>query len=485
MSRLFRLTILILGICLILMALIIIAFPQEDMGVSELWAVVEPYNHNTPGIYIQNQQTGRTINMVHGPAGEIVGWSNDGRTVIYTDSNICGEGGCFPDGSLYAASLTSGEPRLLGELRLENRPVNRSHTGRWYAQINGYNELILIREDGLERRFLTQLPSKLDEIWYSYWSPDDEWLYVAFGLSYQSRLRQSPLIMIFRTRPDDGVLQPVANFDGIVGHSFHVGDDWLLLLGNDSETDSNLLIRMRPDGSERSDGVEISGDLVELDYWVASSGSIFGFSRGFFRKPLYQIDVETGQAVPLILGPDGQALPSRDQLELSPSRRYLAGLFADDSSERFREEGDWVVMDGSGDILLQHPIQWCERLGTFWVNESAYVGESLNDEKCRLLQYRPGDETPTIAQEFPTGSEDFRVVSTNNGTWISYSLNGTGYITTLDGRETTEIKLNENAGIQGWVTISAPEADKHPAILIGIGLIALAGLSARYKIVRR
>jgi hypothetical protein len=374
---------------------------------------------------------------------------------------------------------------MMGQLRLGDQPLNRSHNGRWYAHVNSYNEVSLIREDGRERRLLAELPSKLAENWLSYWSADDEWLYMVSGLQPQTYTEQSAFIRVYRMRIDEGIMELVTEFHNVSGRALHVSNDWLILLGIDDEGSARLY-RMRSDGSEISDGVEIDVELLAYNYWIGSSGEIFAYKGGNYGGvPMYHINVERALVEPMVYGGDGSVLVDIGLPQVSSDGRYLAGSYTAPSERGFWNVADWVVLDDAGAVVLQVPIHLCGGLGVFWVDNLVYAGEAVDGECRRLLEYRPGDSEPRVAQEFPKHAVSVTLLPTEYPEWIGYILDDTWYISNWDGSETYPLKYSGEGSVQGWLTIPMPETDKRRGVVMGLGLIVFAVLTAHFKIVRR
>ena len=114
-----------------------------------------------------------------------------------------------------------------------------------------------------------------------------------------------------------------------------------------------------------------------------------------------------------------------------------------------------------------------------------YAGEAVDGECRRLLEYRPGERGPRVAQEFPKHAVSIALLPTEYPEWIAYILDDTWYISNWDGSETYPLKYSRTGSVQGWLTIPMPKTDKRPSAVMGLALIALATLSTRYKIVRR
>lgn len=479
---LFRFSLFLMGILLMLMAVASDQLSQPTSQGAELWLKRQTFPVSGLQVTLHNQAIGRVINLpTQLYRHETIGWSHDGQWLLYYDNAECGHGGCIPYGGVWRVHMTGRDHTKIGETIFGDEELTRSQTGRWYSYINAENEIVLHREDGRDTRILAQVPGSVQEKWLSYWSPNDEWLYVVLGFWYRMYSNDIPAVAIYRIRSTSTTLEPVVILNDVIGDAFYVSDEWIAFSVSDEARENYSIYRAQLDGSDLEPvyigGIDVAGDRL----WVAPSGTVFGYDR-FGSGEVVEYKGETGERRNIVrnevnatLYLTNRTLPlsSRSQfrLLLSDTGRYMMGKFVDISEHNY-----WVVLAETGDVILNYPLT---NEGVvhfdFWSDEIAYMVTESDDSQFCLYSYHVGDQKLNLVRTFPKGATDVTLIETQQHHWLSYGLDGIQYVTNLDGTENFRVRpdMEYYSDIE-WVEIPLSDQDSRLAGVVGIGMMIFA-----------
>jgi hypothetical protein len=410
-----------------------------------------------------------------------LGWSQDKKWLVYNADMACGLDSCGPRGPLLRTNVSG---RIVQKLEpgydnfSERFDRTRSHDGVWFAYLNNNGRLYKRRSDGTNPQLLAHLPQFLltDHQENVFWTPDDEWIYMAINSYYQTANGYRLPSEIFRVKSDGTHFERLVSIKDTSLKSFYASNEWVVFSVANSDSQTGTLYQMRLDGANLEAILDLNSVMLEWTYWVTDTGDALAWEDWYSGNTLWKIDIENAE-IRALVGESGISLLHTTTRPIwTATHEWLYLVMVDAGQEYY-----WVVVDGAGRTLLMLPIMYCadSSVRPFASGDALYFLDGMRGDSCRLLRFDLPDGQPSVVRQFPDGATRFTFPFIADPAWIQYDLNGITYLTTLDGSRTFPMQSYGEGEIVAWVEIPLSEHDTRLAVIIGMGCFGVTLLGGR------